>query len=69
VNTAVTGNGIMQLKNLPDLQAVYLYKTKTGKSNWVNLRNAFPNVTLDTGGYVVPFLETDTMIVKPPKKN
>jgi len=29
------------------------------------LKNTFPKVTLDTGGYHIPFLETDTMIVKP----
>lgn len=68
VNTAVTGDGILQLKNLPDLQAVYLYKTKIGSSDWMSLRNTFPKVALDTGGYTVPFLETDTMTVKPPKK-
>jgi hypothetical protein len=32
------------------------------------LKNHFPKVTLDTGGYRVPTFETDTTIVKPPEK-
>jgi mono/diheme cytochrome c family protein len=65
VGTKVTGNGIMQLKGLTKLQAIYLYKTFISSSDWSMLKNNFPKVTLDTGGYHVPFLETDTMIVKP----
>ncbi len=68
VGTKVTGNGIMQLKGLTKLQAIYIYKTFISSSDWSMLKNNFPKVTLDTGGYQVPFLETDTMIVKPPVK-
>ena len=68
VGTKVTSQGVIQLKNLPKLQAIYLYKTFISSSDWPMLKNNFPKVTLDTGGYRVPFLETDTMIVKPPEK-
>ncbi len=68
VGTKVTGNGIMQLKGLTKLQAIYIYKTFISSSDWSMLKNNFPKVTLDTGGYQVPFLETDTMVVKPPVK-
>ena len=68
VGTKVTPQGVIQLKSLPKLQAIYLYKTFINSSDWSILKNNFPNVTLDTGGYQVPFLETDTMIVKPPVK-
>ncbi len=68
VGTKVTTQGVMQLKGLPNLQAIYLYKTFINSSDWLTLKNTFPKVTLDTGGYKVPFLETDTMIVKPPDK-
>jgi len=64
----VTGNGIMQLKGLPKLQAIYIYKTFITAAEWTTLKSNFPNVTLDTGGYYVPILETDTTIVKPPDK-
>jgi len=68
VGTKVTGNGIMQLKGLSKLQAMYIYKTFITASEWPTLKSNFPNVTLDTGGYYVPILETDTTIVKPPEK-
>ena len=68
VGTKVTSDGIMQLKNLPRLQALYLYKTFINSSEWSLLKNNFPKVTLDTGGYYVPTFETDTTIVLPPEK-
>ena len=69
--TAVTAQGVMQLKDLPRLQAIYLYKTYISPSDFTMLKNNFPKVTLDSGGYKIQFLETDTIIVKPPpsKKN
>jgi hypothetical protein len=71
VGTKVTAEGLQQLKDLSQLQAVYIYKTHINTSDWPMLKNTFPKVTLDSGGYKVQFLETDTMIVKPPppKKN
>ena len=68
VGTQVTSQGVLQLKSLPNLQAIYLYKTFISSSDWTTLKNNFPKVTLDTGGYQVPFLETDTLIVKPPER-
>ncbi|HEV8272621.1 MAG TPA: c-type cytochrome domain-containing protein [Chitinophagaceae bacterium] len=68
VGTKVTAQGVIQLKALPKLQAIYLYKTFISSSDWPVLKNDFPKVTLDTGNYYVPILETDTMIVKPPEK-
>ena len=68
VGTIITVQGILQLKTLPRLQAIYLYKTFISSSDWQMLKNNFPKVTLDTGNYYVPILETDTTIVKPPEK-
>jgi hypothetical protein len=68
VGTKVTTQGIIQLKDLSHLQAIYLYKTFISSSDWPVLKNNFPKVTLDTGGYRIDFLETDTMTVKPPPK-
>jgi mono/diheme cytochrome c family protein/uncharacterized membrane protein len=68
VGTKVTTQGLIQLKDLQRLQAIYLYKTFINSSDWPTLKNNFPKVTLDTGGYRVPFLETDTMIVKPQER-
>ena len=68
VATKVTAQGVIQLKALSNLQAIYLYKTFISSSDWPALKNNFPKVTLDSGGYQVPFIETDTVIVKPPEK-
>jgi mono/diheme cytochrome c family protein len=68
VGTKVTANGILQLKGLSKLQAIFIYKTFITASEWSTLKSNFPNVTLDTGGYYVPILETDTTVVKPPEK-
>jgi mono/diheme cytochrome c family protein len=68
VGTNVTANGLLRLKDLPALQAIYLYKTFITAADWPMLKNNFPKVTLDSGGYLVPTFETDTTIVKPPEK-
>lgn len=68
VGTKITSQGLVQLKGFRNLQAIYLYKTFINPSEWPRLKNNFPEVTLDTGGYQVPFLETDTLIVKPPER-
>ena len=67
VGTAVTEKGIMQLKDLKNLRSIYLYQTGVKKSGWKDLKKAFPKTLIDSGGYTVPFLPTDTIEVKPPK--
>jgi uncharacterized membrane protein len=65
--TKVTAQGIEILKDLKELKSLYLYQTNVNRNNWEELKKIFPKVAIDSGGYVVPALETDTMIVKPPK--
>jgi hypothetical protein len=67
VGTKVTVQGILQLQSLKSLQSVYLYQTGINSTDWPQLKKAFPKTALDTGGYSVPLLTTDTTIVKPPK--
>jgi uncharacterized membrane protein/mono/diheme cytochrome c family protein len=72
VGTKVTGNGIMHLQQLKGLQSIYLYKTEVNNTEWQKLKKIFPGTSIDTGGYTVPFLATDTVIAKPdkaPKEN
>jgi len=68
VNTKITANGLLQLKDLKDLQNVYLYQSAINKHEWADLKKQFPKTTLDSGGYVVPLLVTDTIEVKDKKK-
>jgi hypothetical protein len=65
--TGVTAQGIIQLQKLKDLQSIYLYQTKVNNNDWAKLNKAFPKAAIDTGGYKVPLLVTDTSVVKPPQ--
>ena len=67
VGTGVTEKGVLQLKDLKNLRSIYLYQTGIKKSDWSDLKKAFPKTLIDSGGYTVPFLPTDTIEVKPPK--
>lgn len=64
VGTKVSAQGIIPLKGLKQLQSLYLYQTKVEGKDWVLLKQQFPKTMLDTGGYIVPLLATDTTIVK-----
>jgi uncharacterized membrane protein/mono/diheme cytochrome c family protein len=66
VDTKITASGVEQLANLKKLQSLYLYKTNVKADSWSNLRKIFPTVMIDTGGYTIPFLSSDTALVKPP---
>jgi uncharacterized membrane protein/mono/diheme cytochrome c family protein len=62
-STAITEKGLENIKGLSELQKVYLYQSKV---NFSKLKMAdFPKIKLDTGGYNVPTLVTDTSLVKP----
>lgn len=65
--TAVTANGVLQLQQLKNLKNLYLYQTKTS-NGWLALKNAFPQTAIDTGGYYVPTLPSDTTEVTAAKK-
>lgn len=66
-NTKTTGNGLLALRTLKKLKQVFLYKTNITASGYQNLEKAFPGAKIDTGGYTLPMLATDTQEVKPPK--
>jgi mono/diheme cytochrome c family protein/uncharacterized membrane protein len=68
VATKITSTGLSQLKSLSKLQSIYLYQTAIGKSEWENLKKIFPKAVLDSGGYIVPTLESDTTVMKEKKK-
>ncbi|MBZ4189128.1 c-type cytochrome domain-containing protein [Niabella beijingensis] len=63
VGTKVTEKGVLQLKTLGGLRGLYLYKTNVNKTAWAQLKQAFPKTVLDSGGYNVPILVTDTTLV------
>jgi uncharacterized membrane protein len=62
--TSITEKGLLSLQGMPALKSVWLYQTRIEKSHWANLQQQLKGVSLDSGGYVVPQLETDTAVVK-----
>jgi hypothetical protein len=68
VATKVSAAGVRALATLPQLQTVYLFQTTVRGNDWVQLKNSFPKTVLDTGGYVVRTLASDTTKVVLEKK-
>ncbi len=64
VGTQVTKEGILELKGLKKLHSLYLFQTRVDKTDWAALQKAFPKTQIDSGGYSVQSLPTDTMEVK-----
>lgn len=64
VGTAVTLQGVQQLKDLKSLRSLYLYQTKIDRRDWSSIQNTFPKTKIDSGGYIVQTLATDTVTVK-----
>lgn len=64
VGNAVTEAGITTLKALPKLKNLYIYQTNVNKGAYTQLKSSLPKTIIDTGGYNVPTLETDTTLVK-----
>lgn len=64
VGTKVTATGLLALKDLKSLGTIYLYQTNVKKEDWEGLKKIFPGAVIDSGGYVLPFLETDTMVAQ-----
>jgi len=64
VGTAVSAKGLQALQNLKSLQSVYMYQSKVTAADWPALKKIFPNTILDTGGYSLQKLVTDTVFLK-----
>ncbi len=68
--TGVTANGLTTLGGLKKLKKLFLYKTAISAEGFSAAKQNLPNTIIDTGGYKVEFIATDTMLAKPkPDKN
>ncbi len=67
VGTSVSLQGLKALQGLKELKSIYLYQSGIRSNEWPALQKMFPGVLIDTGGYRVPTLLTDTTEVKPKK--
>jgi uncharacterized membrane protein/mono/diheme cytochrome c family protein len=68
VATKITADGILQLKELKSLHSLFLYQTNIGKADWPKLQKGLPGTQIDSGGYSVETLPTDTTEVKAKKE-
>lgn len=64
VGTKITAKGLTQLKSLKDLRQIFLYQTAISGAEFSQLSKLFPKALLDTGGYKIQFLESDTVELK-----
>lgn len=62
--TQVTAKGLTTLGVLKKLKNIYLYRSKVTGSDWPALQKTFSGATLDSGGYTVPTLASDTTEIK-----
>lgn len=68
VGTSVTAKGLLELKALKNIRQIFLYQASIAVSEWNNLKQSFPDAMIDTGGYKVPVLQSDTVEFKGPLK-
>lgn len=68
VGTKISVQGLAALRRLPKLQNLYLYGTNASGKEAAKLKALFPKAALDTGGYTLPALAGDTVLVPPPKR-
>ena len=64
VGTKITAKGLTQLKSLKDLRQIFLYQTAISGAEFSQLSKLFPKALIDTGGYKLQFLESDTVELK-----
>ena len=60
--TNITDKGLKELAKCPHLKVIYLWQTKTTAAGIDQLKEALPNVQIDTGGF--QFIKPDTNKIK-----
>jgi uncharacterized membrane protein len=68
VDTKITAKGLLQLKGNSNLTSLYISSTGIGLQDYNTLKTNFPKAVIDTGGYSVPFMATDTQQLHPKVK-
>ncbi|HMG92949.1 MAG TPA: DUF2231 domain-containing protein [Chryseolinea sp.] len=64
VGTQVTNKGLVHIGRITNLDNVYLYQTDVTSEGVGKLMKDRPKLEIDTGGYEMPRLVTDTLIFK-----
>ncbi len=64
VGTTIKASALVSLKDLKQLQELYLAGTKMTATDFETLKNALTKTSIDTGGYQVATLASDTSLIK-----
>jgi uncharacterized membrane protein len=64
VGTDVTDQSVQAVSKLKNLKEFYAFRTKVSAKGFAALKAVNAKVTLDTGGYQLPFLPSDTIVYK-----
>jgi mono/diheme cytochrome c family protein len=64
VGTNIHASALIELKGMNNLKELFLAETKMPAADFLLLKQAFSKTSIDTGGYTVPMLVTDTQLVK-----
>lgn len=64
VGTSVSAKGLNQLVSLKELKQIFLYQTSITAAEFSQLSKVFPKTSIDTGGYKLQFLASDTVELK-----
>lgn len=62
--TRISDKGIVPLSKLTRLRQLFLYQTDVTVTGIQDIKTALPDIEIDTGGYVLPRLLTDSVIVE-----
>lgn len=65
--TNVTLAGLQQLSEMKSLKSLFLFEVKLTEEEREQLKRRLPKVNIEFGGYEVPLLPDDTVVVKPAK--
>jgi hypothetical protein len=65
---SITINGIQALIALTSLKSLNIWNIGISKTSVTEVFKLLPSIKIDTGGYSLPFLSSDTMIVKDTRK-
>jgi uncharacterized membrane protein len=63
--TGVTAQGLQAMRPPAHLHVLYLFQTRLDRKYWDKLKLLYRTAILDSGGYTLPVLTTDTAIVRP----
>ena len=64
VGTKISDEGLNQLEGLKNLEDLFIYQTAVTRVGIEKFSTAAPHVTLDTGGYHLPKMLTDSVVTK-----